>query len=229
MWIETKRNLSNFFTRLKISLFYLYEFQGLVPITMTNSRIRDIDTLPPSDSILLDSLAHACIYEVGGIQALAQSIDRYIDGSDEVYSTYDSCTFPASRIQTTHVFDDLSKANSLKVYPNPANSILNIEVGDGYEKAIINILDASGRRVMSTTTFKKRTRTDISALGSGIYFISLTGHGFSPVYQKFVKTMRTSISLIGLLLLNLSLISQIPLYDGTWMLGAGIIHYQARY
>ena len=31
--------------------------------------------------------------------------------------------------------------------------------------------------------------------------------------------MRTSISLIGLLLLNLSLISQIPLYDGTWMLG----------
>ena len=148
---------------------------------------RDIDTLPPSDSILLDSLAHACIYEVGGIQALAQSIDRYIDGSDEVYSTYDSCTFPASRIQTTHVFDDLSKANSLKVYPNPVNSILNIEVGDGYEKAIINILDASGRRVMSTTTFRKRTRTDISALGSGIYFISLTGHGFSPVYQKFVK------------------------------------------
>jgi hypothetical protein len=66
-------------------------------------------------------------------------------------------------------FGDISvTGNELKLWPNPANSFVNIS-GD-FQKA--EIIDANGRVVrVAENNGGKRMRIDISDLTSGIYFL----------------------------------------------------------
>ena len=80
--------------------------------------------------------------------------------------------------------------NNFKIYPNPANDILNIEIpfkeiGD----AIIKIYDVEGKLIMNNAIsgqfgIEKNT-INISTLNHGIYFINITND--ASYSAKFVK------------------------------------------
>ncbi len=88
------------------------------------------------------------------------------------------------------IIDGPSKVNTaqqttLQVYPNPANDELNIKMGkDAYSSfTITNIMGQSMLQQRLITTL---TKTDISTLPAGIYFITLKGENGTKVL-KFLK------------------------------------------
>jgi len=84
-----------------------------------------------------------------------------------------------SKVKTTLL------SNILKVYPNPANEILNI-ISPTKETATLNIYSTNGTLIKNLTINAQKTSIDISDLPQGIYTLKLqTNQG---VYTtKFVK------------------------------------------
>ena len=73
--------------------------------------------------------------------------------------------------------------NLFSVYPNPANSYVNIssqEIGDK-NIAIYNVL---GKQVINTTTSE---RVDISTLTSGVYIVKISQNGVSSTKKLVVR------------------------------------------
>lgn len=62
---------------------------------------------------------------------------------------------------------------STKVYPNPANSYVNIELPNELSDAQISIVDAVGRSVISSSVTSGFSQIDVSALNEGTYFVKI--------------------------------------------------------
>lgn len=82
--------------------------------------------------------------------------------------------------------NDLNK-NSIKVFPNPTPSELNIQLGGLYKTIKIKIMNSIGK-VISTQYFKNKTavKTDIK-LQSGLYFIEVTTDDGNSKIMKIIK------------------------------------------
>lgn len=83
----------------------------------------------------------------------------------------------------TRISEEPFKNNTPKIYPNPTNSILNIE----FENRIINkytITDLAGHVIISSFTNSNKHQIDLSSLTQGIYIININNKAF-----KFLKTM----------------------------------------
>lgn len=71
----------------------------------------------------------------------------------------------------------------VRIFPNPASSIVTIEAGREYET--VSVFDLTGKMVMQRT-INTLTTLDISGLQSGLYMLRLEGND-SPVVRKFIK------------------------------------------
>ncbi len=67
---------------------------------------------------------------------------------------------------------ELAASNALEVFPNPTSGQLQFELE---ESAIVNLLDMSGREVMSERMRAGNVRMDISALPNGVYMLQVMG------------------------------------------------------
>ena len=83
--------------------------------------------------------------------------------------------------RTTNV-EEVSGDN-VRIFPNPASSILTIEGGEEFEN--VSVFDQSGKRVIQTKMNGSRT-LDISELRSGIYIVTLEGNNKRHV-SKLIK------------------------------------------
>lgn len=70
----------------------------------------------------------------------------------------------------------------LKLYPNPASSTLNIEVGSDSFNEKYSIYDANGREVLSGILKSKETIVEIGVLEAGVYTFSVG----TNIQQKFI-------------------------------------------
>ncbi len=66
----------------------------------------------------------------------------------------------------------LAATNALEVFPNPTSGQLQFEL---QESAIVNLLDMSGREVLSERMRAGTVRMDISALPNGVYMLQVMG------------------------------------------------------
>ncbi len=82
--------------------------------------------------------------------------------------------------------DDYVYDNSVFIYPNPANSVLNYDVKNDVELSAININDISGKEVFRNSNTLGNSSIDISNLSSGVYFITFHSDKNS-VTKKFIK------------------------------------------
>ena len=81
---------------------------------------------------------------------------------------------------------------STRVYPNPANDVLNIEVSASQASEMsISIFNIMGQNVMnqsvSLTTGMNTRPVNISELNSGIYFVTVKANGFENTMKFIVK------------------------------------------
>ncbi len=65
-----------------------------------------------------------------------------------------------------------NKAASFKLYPNPANDIVNLEFLEPFQQLEITITDALGRTVMQSVLQEGETAVNIEHLEPGAYFIT---------------------------------------------------------
>jgi len=77
------------------------------------------------------------------------------------------------------------KMDELKVYPNPANSILNIQFGSA-DPYTINIVSADGRVLMNQKVDVLGNNVDISGLTPGLYSAKIESAG-KVFFARFVK------------------------------------------
>jgi hypothetical protein len=81
---------------------------------------------------------------------------------------------------------DFDFENYFRIYPNPANNVLNIESKKQIEVSSINIYNTLGQLVLVVPNAKDIKAVDVSALKSGNYFVKiLSDKGSSNM--KFIK------------------------------------------
>ena len=79
---------------------------------------------------------------------------------------------------------DLIEESYLKVYPNPASDILNIEATDIIDR--IELFDVNGRMIEIIDKESPNSSLDISHLDAGIYFVYISQQKITSVF-KIVK------------------------------------------
>ena len=79
--------------------------------------------------------------------------------------------------------------NALQIFPNPAEDILHVQVTGSNEKAILQIIDQSGRKVKEERIILNGTSSfsiDIEELSKGAYNLLLKSSTLNE-HQKFIK------------------------------------------
>jgi photosystem II stability/assembly factor-like uncharacterized protein len=82
--------------------------------------------------------------------------------------------------------DFTSKLNALNIYPNPASNTITIETSAIPTQSHLSISNLNGRELITRQITQPKTKIDVSALPSGVYFVRLTGERTVEV-GKFIK------------------------------------------
>jgi hypothetical protein len=116
-----------------------------------------------------------------GLNASSGSSD---DCNDQVE---DFTLFPAGPNCVLAV-NDFSREDLVRVYPNPANSQVNIRVNKFAGKLEVQIIDINGRIVLDQVdeNFNVEKSININDLQSGIYIVKVTGDNLN-YSQKLIK------------------------------------------
>ncbi len=97
----------------------------------------------------------------------------------------------ASMSGTITVTDNLSlegfeKKNSVKLFPNPTNNELHIEILNSLTNTRVSIIDITGKTLINTRLNSNSNKIDVSSLKSGLYLIKLDSDTGSQT-KRFVK------------------------------------------
>ena len=95
------------------------------------------------------------------------------------------CTYEESFIvESTVGIDELLLLNDVKVFPNPANDLVFIELKNSYDDMLVEFLTEDGKIVRSKIITKENTiKFNVSDLSAGIYFVKL-------IYRDNIKTIK---------------------------------------
>ncbi len=102
---------------------------------------------------------------------------RYADPSDIIFSEGDDN-------------DDENESETIQIYPNPANTIINLKISEKQTKEIhqIEIKNVLGITVyLSNTYVNDNPKINIDQLKSGVYFITIKINNESQQTTKFIK------------------------------------------
>ncbi|HBG71975.1 MAG: hypothetical protein A2W93_05325 [Bacteroidetes bacterium GWF2_43_63] len=105
-------------------------------------------------------------------------------------------TFPNDTIAVKEVYKELlldfqsdqeiASEPEIRVYPNPANDCLNIEIPALSGLADISIFDLTGRMISKTVSYDMLTKIEISSFNPGTFILKITT-GTNTKTIKFVK------------------------------------------
>jgi hypothetical protein len=82
--------------------------------------------------------------------------------------------------------NDLTAANFVSIYPNPANGILNVSAS---EKASVQLFDMNGRQVIDPINVNANEKQVIntSSLAAGVYTMKVSNDRFVSVKQVVIN------------------------------------------
>uniref|UniRef100_UPI00374DC02C T9SS type A sorting domain-containing protein n=1 Tax=Flavobacterium sp. TaxID=239 RepID=UPI00374DC02C len=84
---------------------------------------------------------------------------------------------------TTLGTSEFASQNRVRIYPNPATSIIHFDNGDNFQLKNVEIIDLTGKVIISNN---KSESIDISNLSSGVYVVKTHGDNFTEI-QKLIK------------------------------------------
>ncbi|WP_312394804.1 S8/S53 family peptidase [Chryseobacterium sp.] len=82
--------------------------------------------------------------------------------------------------------NDLRNEAGVNVYPNPAKSVVNVELGKA-SKATVTIFDGSGKLVKTANITSKDNKIDVSGLVKGNYVFNIILDNETKVVKKVIK------------------------------------------
>jgi hypothetical protein len=77
--------------------------------------------------------------------------------------------------------------NGVKIYPNPANTLVMIDVDHNLNINSAAVYDISGQKIRDVHFNKNSAIIDISELSDGMYFIIIQDIENTPHHVKFIK------------------------------------------
>lgn len=77
--------------------------------------------------------------------------------------------------------------NSITIYPNPTNNVLNISFSPQSSPVTVQLCDITGRIIKTLSLQNNNNQIDISDLRNGIYFITMTGQDFTTSRKIIVN------------------------------------------
>jgi hypothetical protein len=84
--------------------------------------------------------------------------------------------------------DDGNFVNSIRLYPNPVENILYVDLGNLSGKAAIKVYDINGRVIIDQTANPGINRLNTNKLSSGLYIVKVIENNGSLIYnQKIVR------------------------------------------
>ena len=103
---------------------------------------------------------------------------------------FDEVCYDIEFTNSINEFDPLN--NSISIYPNPVNDILNIEFVDLKSTEYkLEIYDATGKRIISKNIISQSgenlIKIDVSNLSKAVYYFSLKSNNLTAKNYKFVK------------------------------------------
>lgn len=116
-------------------------------------------------------------------------LSLYCDEAQRVSSNFASYTFFAGAYADMSSFptqvENLTKDNSIAVYPNPNNGIFTIT--SSKKMTNYSIFDTLGRKVASKTSDSNTQSVDIQTLNTGIYYLMVQFEDGTTGKQKLMK------------------------------------------
>lgn len=116
------------------------------------------------------------------------SVNKLITDAQKIRSFYQSnssnCLLNINvNINTHELFSD-----AILIFPNPAQSVLQLKTEANLGNCIIKLSDVSGRELLNENSNDiNNSVVDVSNLSSGIYFITLLFNNHTSLVKKFVK------------------------------------------
>jgi len=108
-----------------------------------------------------------------------------------VHSWGISCTecFCEWRDPNISIDDLLAAKTNLKIYPNPAYTFIEVDLGENFMNyQVIFVYDLLGRSCLNSAVTQGKHRLDIQSLPAGNYIMQVIGKDKVPVYGKFSVT-----------------------------------------
>jgi hypothetical protein len=114
-----------------------------------------------------------------GVRNMTQAvINKNVQIGKMIKANYNPCTFSAVH--------DVERQETVKIFPNPAPDILNIEMKTESSRKM-EIFNSLGSRVVVTYLLSDKDEIDLRKLPSGIYFYRITGENGTSFTGKIVK------------------------------------------
>jgi hypothetical protein len=110
---------------------------------------------------------------------------KYCNGATaraSIINTY-GWTFTDAGLDCATLDSETFDAISLKLYPNPVLSILNVKVDNNFINQSYNIVDSLGRVVLSGNLNDVETNINVEQLSKGIYYLKVS----DKIASKFIK------------------------------------------
>ncbi|MBN2215120.1 MAG: glycoside hydrolase family 88 protein [Bacteroidales bacterium] len=129
------------------------------------------------------------IYNPGTLDGNTMYYWRIDEVNENYITTGEVLSFTTEEVQSG--FNSPSETDKLvNVYPNPAKDVLYIAMNSPYEsKALIEVIDLLGNRVITAKTGGLITGLDLRSLTQGIYFIRIESAVSDKVFtMRFAKT-----------------------------------------
>ena len=77
--------------------------------------------------------------------------------------------------------EQVTNQGNVKVYPNPTDGVIFVEINDEDDLHTLIITDGVGVQVYNLETKSKTARIDISSLAAGAYYLSVTSTSTNDV------------------------------------------------
>jgi hypothetical protein len=104
---------------------------------------------------------------------------------DQIVLTGDNVNAPVNNNTATLKKFNATTDNNIKLYPNPTNSVLNIEILDGQFDEIV-VFSSTGKVIQSIDPNTDDLSVDVSQLASGMYFVRFVSNGLATT-KRFIK------------------------------------------
>ena len=119
-------------------------------------------------------------------QSYPNSLPDFTDNAYWVIVTKSGCSQKIYYNRPSLAVHYVQTATSvLRVYPNPTNNVLNINIAN--VKGTVSVTDVLGRTIQTATITGNTTQMDVSALPAGVYAVSCFENGSKIATTRFTK------------------------------------------
>lgn len=148
---------------------------GGVPVITANNIASTLVSQPPTDGLFPD------VIKINNGYVFTWEDNRHANGNPLSSFNIYVAMIDGSIISG---IDKTTSGESIKIFPNPAGNFISIEGLRG--KGKIEIYNASGKQMLTTTYINRREELSVENYPPGIYFLEIAGEP-NFVLKKFIK------------------------------------------